>query len=169
MHELLNIVDEKDRVLGRATRSEIHRTQRLHRAVHMLVANSAGEIYLQKRAPSKDMNPNRWDSSAAGHVDAGEGYLQAAIREVTEELGVELSAGDFHEFFRLDPVPENGFEFQRYYAIITDQTLTPCPREISEARWFTPEAVDTWVASGDNALTPDLKTVWPVYRARKNT
>ena len=166
MHELLDIVDSDDAVLGRATRSEIHRTGRMHRAVHMMVSNSSGEVFLQKRSASKDTNPNCWDSSAAGHVDSGEHYLTAAVREIEEELGVVCEPIHFKEFFRREPELGNGFEHQRYYAVCTDQKLTPCPLEIADGKWLSPSDIDAWVASDDKAITSDLKLVWPVYRAQ---
>ncbi len=163
MHELLDIVSANDTVLGCATRTEIHRTNRLHRAVHMLVQNPNGEVYLQKRAATKDVNPNCWDSSAAGHVDSGEHYLDAAVRELMEELGIAEPPSAFVEFHRRQPDENNGFEHQRFYAIQSSQVVRPCPNEIAEGRWWNREAVDTWVASDDFALTNDLKKVWPVY------
>ena len=169
MIELLDIVDASDRVLGRATRAEIHRTQRFHRAVHILVSNGRDEVFLQKRSASKDTNPNCWDSSAAGHVDSGESYLPAAIRELEEELGVVCDGTEFHEFMRREPETNNGFEHQRYYAIRTDQTMKLCPIEIAEGRWLKPADIDRWVASNDDALTATLKQVWPVYRAQNQS
>lgn len=168
MHELLDIVDSRDRIVGQATRAEIHRTQRMHRAVHMLLSNSAGQVYLQKRAPTKDTNPNCWDSSAAGHVDSGEGYLEAAVRELSEELGILVPAEDFQAFYTRLPSADNGYEHQQIYSVSTNQTLTPCADEIAEGKWLSLEAIDEWVASGDKTLTPDLKTHWPVYRAEIN-
>ena len=103
MVELLDIVDAHDRVLGRATRAEVHRTQRLHRAVHMLVSDAKGRIYLQKRAATKDTNPNCWDSSAAGHVDSGEDYIHSAVRELSEELGIVQSVDDLELFHQRAP------------------------------------------------------------------
>jgi len=166
VHELLDIIDETDRVIGCLTRAEIHRTERLHRAVHMLLFNGQGKLFLQQRAASKDMYPGCWDSSAAGHVDSGEDYLSCAVRELEEELGVLLPASDFTEFWQQAPSEHNGFERQRFYAVITDHPITPCPREIADFRWLTPAEMDSWVASDDNALTLDLKLAWPVYCAR---
>jgi len=165
MYELLDIVDAEDRVIGCATRAEVHRTQRLHRAVHMLVSDGAGRVYLQKRAASKDVNPNCWDSSAAGHVDSGEAYEWAAVRELSEELGISVSVDDLELFYNRAPVSDNGYEHQRYYRLSTSQTITPCVQEIAEGQWLSIENIDTWVASGDKTLTSDLKTVWPVYRS----
>jgi isopentenyldiphosphate isomerase len=87
--ELFDVLDEHDRVLRRETRAEVHRQRLLHRAVHILLFNSRGEIYLQRRSAQKDTYPHRWTTSCCGHVDAGETYDTAAIRELAEELGLE--------------------------------------------------------------------------------
>ncbi len=131
----------------------------------MLVSNGDGQVYLQKRAPSKDINPNCWDSSAAGHVDSGESYLDAAVRELSEELGILVPTSDLNAFFTRRPCASNGFEHQRIYSVCTRQTLTPCIDEIAEGKWLSIEEIDAWVATDDKALTRDLKTLWPVYRA----
>ena len=70
--EIFDIVNERDEVIGRAPRAEVHARGLLHRAAHMLVFNSRGEVFLQKRSLRKDRQPGVWDSSASGHVDAGE-------------------------------------------------------------------------------------------------
>ncbi|MEI8183295.1 MAG: NUDIX domain-containing protein [Desulfomonile sp.] len=72
--EILETVGAADRVTGQATRREIHDKGLLHRAVHIFVFNSSGEIFVQRRAGHKDRHPLKLDSSAAGHVDPGESY-----------------------------------------------------------------------------------------------
>ncbi len=64
--------------------------------VYVAIVNSAGEIYIQHRTAAKRLWPNRKTISASGHVDPGETFEQAAVREVKEELGIELSVGDLH-------------------------------------------------------------------------
>ncbi|GBE01195.1 nudix hydrolase [bacterium BMS3Bbin06] len=89
MEELLEIVNEEGRVIGTALRSEAHgNNSLLHRVVHVIVTNNAGDIFLQKRAATKDVAPGKWDTSVGGHVDAGESVEEALRREMTEELGV---------------------------------------------------------------------------------
>jgi isopentenyldiphosphate isomerase len=89
MSELFDVVDEHDRVLRRETRAEVHRQRLLHRAVHVLVFNSGGAVYLQRRSAKKDTYPHRWTTSCSGHVDAGEDYETAVVRELAEELGMQ--------------------------------------------------------------------------------
>ena len=90
--EIFDVVNERDEVIGQETRQEVHRRGLLHRAVHVLIYNGKGEIFLQKRSMTKDSCPGLWDSSASGHVDSGEEYDACSVREVREELGVDLRA-----------------------------------------------------------------------------
>lgn len=68
--ELFDIVDELNQVTGQGTRREIHEGSLRHRAVHMFLVNKHGAVLLQKRSLWKDRQPGKWDSSAAGHLDA---------------------------------------------------------------------------------------------------
>ena len=89
--EIFDVVDENDRVVGRATRAEVHRRRLLHRAVHIVVSDGRGNVVLQKRSLAKDTCPGLLSTSCAGHVDAGESYEQAARREL-ESLNDALAA-----------------------------------------------------------------------------
>ena len=81
------MVDLDDQVVSHAPRREVHARKLLHRAVHVLVHDHNGRLFLQRRSLSKDTFPGCWDSSCSGHVDAGEDYPIAARRELVEELG----------------------------------------------------------------------------------
>ena len=88
--EVFDIVDEDDRIIGQATRDEVHGNPGLiHRVVHILVFNRSNDIYLQKRSKNKDVQPGKWDTSVGGHVDKDESYKDAAVREMEEELGIK--------------------------------------------------------------------------------
>src|SRR5215468_9128241 len=89
--EIFDVVNDRDEVIDRRPRSEVHRLGLRHRAVHVLVFNSRGEIFLQKRSMKKDRQPGLWDSSASGHVDSAEDYDACAVRELEEEIGLKIS------------------------------------------------------------------------------
>ncbi|MBI5847843.1 MAG: NUDIX domain-containing protein [Nitrospirae bacterium] len=87
--EIFEVLDTNDRVIGLATRSEVHRDPSLiHRVVHVMVFNRQGDLLLQKRSMNKDIAPGRWDTSVGGHVNPGEEIHAAAVREMREELGI---------------------------------------------------------------------------------
>ena len=69
--EIFDVVNERDEVIGQNTRREVHARGLWHRAVHVLVFNAHGEVFLQKRSMKKDLCPGKWDSSSSGHVDTG--------------------------------------------------------------------------------------------------
>ena len=89
--EIFDVVNERDEVIDRQPRSEVHRLGLKHRAVHVLVFNSRGETFLQKRSMTKDREPGKWDSSTSGHVDSGEDYDACAVRELREEIGLTIA------------------------------------------------------------------------------
>src|SRR5205809_6346109 len=88
--EIVDVVDECDHIVGQERRSEVHRRNLRHRAVHVLVFNSKGELFLQKRSMAKATFPGAWDSSASGHLYSGEDYDPCAVRELQEEIGLSL-------------------------------------------------------------------------------
>src|SRR2546430_16949560 len=85
------VVHKNERILHDPSRSEVNGNNLRHRAVHILIFNQAGEVYLQQRSRWKDRHPLKWDSSAAGHVADGERYDDTAQRELNEELGVTVA------------------------------------------------------------------------------
>lgn len=88
-NEILDIVNKKGEVIGKATRLECHGNPKLlHQVVHIHVFNKKGQLYLQKRAGNKTIQPLKWDTSVGGHIDSGESIQTAAYRELQEELGI---------------------------------------------------------------------------------
>ena len=88
--EIFPIVDEDGNTIGEAPRSVCHdgKSMLLHPVVHLHLFNSKGELFLQKRSNSKDIQPGKWDTSVGGHVDPGEKIEKALLREAFEELGL---------------------------------------------------------------------------------
>jgi isopentenyl-diphosphate delta-isomerase type 1 len=96
--EFFYVVDENNNVVGKASRSECHRTGLIHRSVYVIVLNDKGEIFLQKRSSSKDLYPGCYACSVTGHVRYGESYEEAAKREMMEELGIEAPIKEICKF-----------------------------------------------------------------------
>src|SRR5580698_3928717 len=89
--EIFDVVNDRDEVVAQAPRKEVHARGLWHRAIHVLVFNARGEVFLQKRSMLKDTAKGKWDSSSSGHLDTGEGYDACAVRELREEIGLVLA------------------------------------------------------------------------------
>lgn len=97
--ELVDIVDENNNLTGvQKMKSEAHRDGLWHRASHIWIYNSKGEVLLQLRAKNKPLYPDMWDISAAGHVSAGEDPIVSGLREIEEEIGLKVSEADLQLF-----------------------------------------------------------------------
>jgi isopentenyldiphosphate isomerase len=88
--EFLDVVDEEDKVVGKAERNDIYERKLPHRIVHVLIFNERGEMALQKRSATVSFCPSHWSTAVGGHVMSGESYHQAALREFDEELGLTV-------------------------------------------------------------------------------
>ena len=161
--ELLDVVDENDRVTGVKTRGEIHAQGLMHRAVHILVFNACGELFIQKRSMSKDNDPGLWDSSAAGHVDSGEDYHGCAIRELGEELGL-TTAVSIETLFRLSASPVTGMEHCIVYRCINEGPFELQAEEIDEGAWVSGSEMDRRVSEDDPTMSRVLQFIWKKYR-----
>lgn len=154
-NEMLPVVDGRDRVVGQERRGVVHERGLRHRAAHVLVFDQVGRLYLQRRSAAKDTHPGKWTSSASGHVDPGESYEQAALRELGEELGL---AGPLDYLGTLPAQAATEMEFSAVYELRTRQEPSPDPHEICEGRFFTWEEALSLAADGEQA-TPSLGVV----------
>jgi len=159
IEEIFDVVNERDEVIGQAPRHEVHSRQLRHRAVHVLVFNGRGELFLQKRSMKKDCFPGAWDSSAAGHLDHGEDYDACAVREVREELGVALTAAPAR-LFKVDSCPETGWEFCWVYRTEQEGPFTLHPEEIEAGGWFAPAEITRWMADQPADFASGLLLIW---------
>lgn len=152
MPEVFDIVNEADEVVGLATRSEVHGDPSLiHRVAHVLVFDSAGRLYLQRRAPDKDVQPDKWDTSVGGHVDAGERYEEAAAREMREELGI--TGARLEPLYRYLHRNEYESEMVATFRAIWDGAILIDPSEISEGRFWELGEID---AADESIFTPNF-------------
>jgi isopentenyldiphosphate isomerase len=156
----LDIVDSSGKVVGQELRSKCHGDPSLsHRAVHIFVRNRRGEIFLQKRSIRKDIQPGKWDTSVGGHLEVGENYEMAALRELEEELGADLTVYGGIEALerRHDYVWKSAVETEhiRTYEVVLEGPFRLHPDEIEEGRFWTEDELRSSLGTG--SLTPNLE------------
>lgn len=160
--ELFDVVDEQDNVLRQARRSEVHQNGWLHRAVHIFVFNKRGHLLLQQRSRFKDVHPGVWDSSVAGHVDAGEDYAAAAVRELEEEMGISGVAPQ--PVATLDAREGTGWEHVRLFHAEYSGALKFPAAEIEAAMWFPVEEICAWLAAKPTDFASGFIECWNAWR-----
>ncbi len=179
--ERFPIVDKNDRILGYASRSQVHGNNLLHRAVHILIFDEAGDVYLQQRSRWKDRHheagdvylqqrsrwkdrhPLKWDSSAAGHVAAAESYDETARRELKEELGVSVP---LQKFLKLPAAQRTDHEFIWLYRGVVSGELVPDKCEIERGTFLAPAVVDGWTSARPEDFAPGFLECWKAYRRK---
>ena len=160
--EIFDVVNERDEVIDAKPRSEVHARGLLHRAVHVLVSNSRGEIFLQKRSMKKDRQPGVWDSSCSGHVDSGEHYDQTAVRELREELGLKVKTA-LQKLFKIDACAETDAEFVWIYRCESEGPFQLHPDEIETGGWFAPGKVTSWIAERPGDFASAFVLIWKIF------
>jgi isopentenyldiphosphate isomerase len=163
--EIFDVVDERDQVIMQVPRSEVHRRGLRHRAVHVLVFNDRGQVFLQKRSMLKDCFPGAWDSSASGHLDCGEEYDACALREVKEELGVELPCLP-EKLFKIEACPATGQEFVWVYRCRFEGPFVLHPEEIERGEWVAAEDLSRWIERSPGDFAPALILIWQLFREK---
>ena len=157
--EIFDVVNDRDEVIDRQPRSEVHARGLLHRAVHVLVFNSRGQIFLQKRSMKKDRQPGVWDSSSSGHVDSGENYDACAVRELREEIGLSVAQPP-RRLFKIDACEATDAEFVWVYRCESEGPFTLHPDEIDEGGWFSPAEVTRWMNERPQEFASALVFIW---------
>ncbi|MGH8048847.1 MAG: rRNA adenine N-6-methyltransferase family protein, partial [Chthoniobacterales bacterium] len=157
--EMFPVVDENDAVIGASPRDEVHARNERHRAIHVQIFNAAGEVFLQKRSIWKDRSPAKWDSSTAGHVDAGETYEEAARRELMEEIGAEVGA--LTPICKLGCGPETGWEFLQIYRAEHEGPFRFAAQEVEGGLFLRVDQVCDWLARRPQDFTPVFRMAFP--------
>src|SRR5947208_11129889 len=163
MDERFPIVDKNDRILRYASRSEVHGNNLRHRAVHILIFNQVGDLYLQQRWRWKDRHPLKWDSSAAGHVTAGESYDDTARRELKEELGVLVA---LQKIAKLPASQKTDQEFVWLYRGVASGDVVPDKSEIEQGAFLPPTVIDGWTSARPEDFAPGFLECWNTYRRK---
>ena len=159
--EIFDIVDENNNVIGQADRTKCHSDKSLiHRVAHVIVVNAKGDIFLQKRAGNKDIQPGKWDTSVGGHLSRGETYLCAALRETEEELGFRPENIDFLYEYIMRSDKET--EFVRTFLTFWEGNIKIEEEEISEGRFWDLKEISINLGSG--IFTPNFEEEYLRYK-----
>jgi len=135
--ELLDIVNDEDIVTGQEMRSVVHRLGLQHRGVHVFLFAPDGKLLAQKRSRDRAQYPSALDCSVSEHVKAGEGYLEAALRGMKEEMGVEGIEIKPLVKFRMEYGPNDNEISMLYEGAVDPQKVTFDPVEIEEIKYYT--------------------------------
>jgi len=151
--EFLDIVDDQDEVVGKASIKEIYDKKLPHRIIHVLIFNSEGKIVLQMRSKEKKFCPQHWCTSVGGHVSSGESYEEAAGREFEEELGkseeISLIGNDVYEDGR-------GLKkFLRVFKTTFDGPFEINQEEVESVDYFSLEEIQEMINKGEK-FHPEL-------------
>ena len=161
INQLIQIVDENDDPIRGATKHDAQTHGLWHRIVKVLLRDKEGNILLQLRGADV-LSPNCWDFSASGHVDVGEDYLQAALRELKEELSIADVALHEIERIKYDKTDDVGRIFRRFAVTYTGSIDHEHPikldkSEVVDIKWFTAAEVEELILRFPDKVTSGLK------------
>lgn len=143
--EYIDVLDDQGQKTGLTkSRNDIHRDGDWHAAAHVWLINPRSELLIQRRSASKDVGANKWDISAAGHVEAGSTTRETAFRETNEELGIEILEEEMELIFttiqeKTYPDGLRNREFNDVFLVSKDIPLSDFriqELEISELRYL---------------------------------
>jgi len=159
--EWFPLVDVNGNVIGKASRSFCHSGPgHLHPVVHLHIVNSNGELLIQKRASTKDLLPNKWDTTVGGHVGLDENIEQGLTREVEEEIGLT----DFKPVFLKQYVWETQRESELVFSFfcIHNGPFKADPIELDDLQFWTRKKIES--ALGTGVFTPVFENEYPMLR-----
>jgi isopentenyl-diphosphate delta-isomerase len=159
MPEYFDVVDENDIVVDRQPGRECVNRGLLHRAILVFLINERGEVYLQKRARDVLLYPGYWSASVTGHVSSGETYLEAAKREVKEELGIECELRELGKFltpkWKIEDMTEWEFITVFEGSQMDTSRMITLSHETEEGRFLSPSDFRKRVLAEPRTFTPD--------------
>ncbi len=165
--EILEFFDKNGRLLGAEKRDIVHSKGLFHRTVNVLVLNTEGMVFLQKRCAKKDICPSSWDISAAEHLKQGEDYQDAAKRCLKEELGIDAEAIKIRGVHLQKNEYENGkkdYELVELYKAVCSSIIKINKYELEDGKFFRAEDIEKLIASNKNAFTPWFLDEWSYIR-----
>ena len=155
-------VDDNDNIVGIMPIEQIIEKGLNRRASRVFVFNESGNVLISKRSKHV-MKPLKFDPSMGGHVEVGESYLEAAKRELIEELGIDVSAYTLREV--TTPYVGDGFVSALYKVTVPDDfNVSYDENEIDSVYWMSPLEVDTLIDVSIEDCTKSLVNSWKMFR-----
>jgi isopentenyldiphosphate isomerase len=158
--EVVDVVDEDDRVVATVTRGEIRRSHLLHRCTYVLLLNAAGEILVHRRTDTKDVFPGAYDMFSGGVCAAGESYDACARREVGEEFGAVDA--DLRFLFKHRYRGQGGQAWGGVYEARWDGVAHPQASEVAWHAWVVLERLERMLH--ELPFCPDSREIFARWR-----
>ena len=167
VEEMLDIVDEQDRVLSRAPRSRVLRDYHIHRAVMFFVFDEQEQVLVNQRSAQKELYPGYWSIAFGGHVLAGESYDAAVRREIKEEVGLDAPARLITSFQKRTADER---ENVKVYAVTADREPVLFPDEIEQGRFMSLAEINEMLSRFDFLPeTPTLLKILIEHTSRRQS
>jgi isopentenyl-diphosphate Delta-isomerase len=128
MEEYIDVLTKEGKLTGLTElKSVIHEKGLYHHTAHIWLYTKNGEVLLSQRSSLKSICPLMWDVSVAGHVDAGESVIVGALREMREEIGLNLQETDLHKIgvFECFQTYENGIQDNEFHHTFMAELRVP--------------------------------------------
>lgn len=150
--EILDLVNEKDQVIGRITRSEAYAANLSNfRVINAFLVNRQGQLWIPRRTAYKRLFPLHLDCGFGGHVSSDESYEEAFTREMQEEIGLTIDQISYQDIGTLTPHQHNVSAFMHVYKVEYNQTPPFNPDDFVESFWLTPQQLLEKIKNGDKA------------------
>ena len=176
MEELIDVLDNKGNKTGIIKKkSDIKKDGDYHRAIAVLVINNNNEILMQKRSSRKRIYPNLWSIFVKGHVQSGESSIDACIRELSEEIGINIEQDELKYLYTIfEEVIDNDYIeriFYDTYILRKDFNLndiTIQEEELSDIKLVNYDEVISLIKNNDKSLVPNFEDYKRIIKYLKN-
>lgn len=158
--ERVIVITPSNRFKKIAPREEVRRQNLWHRGAFILIFNSKGEVMVNQRSLEKDVYPGLWEIGPAGTVKAGESVRQTAIRELPEEIGVNVRLNPLFVFRFED---NHTREIGTVYIAISDGPFKFKDGEVVASKFYSPEELNAEIEKNPEKFTPDSVFMWKEY------